>query len=146
METLQHSHDVLALAYRPDGKLLASATLDGQIYLWDPQEAQLLVWALDSHCTCHHTYCQTLQSRHMEGVFPLTNNLDMQRACCCQCPSYPQNQLNASCLVSVTFCSFIRLPLLHPDMYRLSCAVLLYRFCVSIALALNNDAADYARP
>ena len=46
VEALQHSHDVLALAYRPDGKLLASATLDGQIYLWDPQEAQLLV----SHC------------------------------------------------------------------------------------------------
>lgn len=59
VEALQHSHDVLALAYRPDGKLLASATLDGQIYLWDPQEAQLLVssfaslsrhltWLLDS--------------------------------------------------------------------------------------------------
>lgn len=43
VETLQHSHDVLALAYRPDGKLLASATLDGQIYLWDPQEGHLLV-------------------------------------------------------------------------------------------------------
>lgn len=43
MEALQHSHDVLALAYRPDGKLLASATLDGQIYLWDPQEGHLLV-------------------------------------------------------------------------------------------------------
>ena len=43
VEALQHSHDVLALAYRPDGKLLASATLDGQIYLWDPQEGQLMV-------------------------------------------------------------------------------------------------------
>lgn len=54
VEALQHSHDVLALAYRPDGKLLASATLDGQIYLWDPQEAQLLVSCTtpsSSHCT-----------------------------------------------------------------------------------------------
>ena len=53
VETLQHSHDVLALAYRPDGKLLASATLDGQIYLWDPQEAQLLVCVCAVHDTSH---------------------------------------------------------------------------------------------
>ena len=53
VEALQHSHDVLALAYRPDGKLLASATLDGQIYLWDPQEAQLLV-GLPTMLLCHH--------------------------------------------------------------------------------------------
>ena len=41
VEVLQHAHDVLALAWRPDGKLLASATLDGQIYLWDPLEGEL---------------------------------------------------------------------------------------------------------
>ena len=70
METLQHSHDVLALAYRPDGKLLASATLDGQIYLWDPQEAQLLVRALT---TITHAMTHTI--RHVESFFPLTNDI-----------------------------------------------------------------------
>jgi WD40 repeat protein len=43
VEVLQHSHEVLALAWAPSGKRLASATLDGQIYLWDPLEAELLV-------------------------------------------------------------------------------------------------------
>ena len=43
VEVLQHTHDVLALAWAPSGKMLASATLDGQIYLWDPLEAELLV-------------------------------------------------------------------------------------------------------
>lgn len=37
LEVLQHSHDVLALAWRPDGKQLASATLDGQVYFWNAQ-------------------------------------------------------------------------------------------------------------
>lgn len=37
LEVLDHSHDVLALAWRPDGKQLASATLDGQIYFWNAQ-------------------------------------------------------------------------------------------------------------
>lgn len=41
VEILQHTHDVLAVAWAPSGKLLASATLDGQIYFWDPLEAQL---------------------------------------------------------------------------------------------------------
>ncbi|KAL6751014.1 WD40 repeat-like protein [Haematococcus lacustris] len=39
VEALQHSHDVLALAFRPDGKQLAVATLNGDITLWDPNEA-----------------------------------------------------------------------------------------------------------
>lgn len=34
---------MLALAWRPDGKQLASSTLDGQIYFWDPHEAVLQV-------------------------------------------------------------------------------------------------------
>ena len=39
---------MLALAWRPDGKQLASSTLDGQIYFWDPHEAELQVrgWLL----------------------------------------------------------------------------------------------------
>jgi hypothetical protein len=41
LEVLQHAHDVLTLAWRPDGKLLASSTLDGQIYLWNAADAVL---------------------------------------------------------------------------------------------------------
>uniref|UniRef100_A0A7R9V1J8 Small-subunit processome Utp12 domain-containing protein n=1 Tax=Chlamydomonas euryale TaxID=1486919 RepID=A0A7R9V1J8_9CHLO len=40
MDTLQHTHDALAVAFRPDGKQLAVSTLDGCITLWDPQEAK----------------------------------------------------------------------------------------------------------
>ena len=40
---LPHSHDVLAVAFRPDGKQLACATLDGQLHLWDPLEGELQV-------------------------------------------------------------------------------------------------------
>ncbi|XP_069491780.1 periodic tryptophan protein 2 homolog isoform X2 [Ambystoma mexicanum] len=38
-ETLLLNSDVLAVTYRPDGKELAVATLDGQISFWDPQNA-----------------------------------------------------------------------------------------------------------
>ncbi|KAI9366885.1 WD40 repeat-like protein [Zopfochytrium polystomum] len=34
-ETLVHGTEVLALAYRPDGREVAAATLDGQITFWD---------------------------------------------------------------------------------------------------------------
>ena len=43
VDLLQHDHDVLAVAFRPDGKLLASATLDAQILFWDPDEGELQV-------------------------------------------------------------------------------------------------------
>lgn len=42
LETFLHTHDVLTVAYRPDGKQLASTTLNGQIHLWDPMEGQLM--------------------------------------------------------------------------------------------------------
>lgn len=39
VETLTHTHDVLTVVYRPDGKQLACSTLDGHIHFWDPIEA-----------------------------------------------------------------------------------------------------------
>ncbi len=36
MEMFSHGTDVLSVAFRPDGKQLASASLDGRINLWDP--------------------------------------------------------------------------------------------------------------
>ncbi|KAF7720662.1 hypothetical protein EC973_006667 [Apophysomyces ossiformis] len=39
-ETLQHQSDVLAVAFRPDGKQVAASTLDGQISFWDVQLAK----------------------------------------------------------------------------------------------------------
>ena len=42
-ESFTHSHDVLALAVRPDGKQLAAATLNGDITLWEPNDGELQV-------------------------------------------------------------------------------------------------------
>ena len=43
LDTLPHSHDVLSLAFRPDGKQLVSSTLDGTLTFWDPQEGKIQV-------------------------------------------------------------------------------------------------------
>ncbi|MBA0587545.1 periodic tryptophan protein 2 [Gossypium raimondii] len=40
VETFRHTHDVLTLTYRPDGKQLACSTLDGQIHFWDPIDGE----------------------------------------------------------------------------------------------------------
>lgn len=42
VETFSHTHDVLTVVYRPDGKQLACSTLDGQIYFWDPIDGLLM--------------------------------------------------------------------------------------------------------
>lgn len=42
VETFSHTHDVLTVAYRPDGRQLACSTLDGQIYFWDPIDGILM--------------------------------------------------------------------------------------------------------
>lgn len=42
VETFQHNHDVLTVAFRPDGKQLASSTLDGQIHFWDTIDGVLM--------------------------------------------------------------------------------------------------------
>lgn len=41
VDVLQHNHDVLAVAWHPDGKHLASSTLDGQIYYWNAVDADI---------------------------------------------------------------------------------------------------------
>lgn len=42
VETFPHTHDVLTVVYRPDGKQLACSTLDGQIHFWDPIDGSLM--------------------------------------------------------------------------------------------------------
>lgn len=42
VETFPHTHDVLTVVYRPDGKQLACSTLDGQIHFWDPIDGLLM--------------------------------------------------------------------------------------------------------
>ena len=37
LETFEHGCDVLALAFRPDGKQLCTATTNGNITFWDPE-------------------------------------------------------------------------------------------------------------
>lgn len=37
-ETFVHTHEVLTVAYRGDGKQIACTTLNGSINLWDPSE------------------------------------------------------------------------------------------------------------
>ena len=41
-DVLQHSHEVLALAFHPSGRYLACATLNGELHFWDAQEATTL--------------------------------------------------------------------------------------------------------
>ena len=42
VESFLHTHDVLTVVYRPDGKQIASSTLDGQIHFWDPVNGLLM--------------------------------------------------------------------------------------------------------
>jgi WD40 repeat protein len=57
LEVLQHSHDVLALAWRPDGKQLASSTLDGQIYFWNAQVGGLYCAIKHPWQLCRMLFC-----------------------------------------------------------------------------------------
>uniref|UniRef100_K3X6G0 Small-subunit processome Utp12 domain-containing protein n=1 Tax=Globisporangium ultimum (strain ATCC 200006 / CBS 805.95 / DAOM BR144) TaxID=431595 RepID=K3X6G0_GLOUD len=42
IEPLAHSTDVLAVAFRPDGKQVCSATLNGHLNVWDTKEGELV--------------------------------------------------------------------------------------------------------
>jgi WD40 repeat protein len=40
-EVLEHQSEVLAVAFRPDGKELCSATMDGQLNFWDVESSEI---------------------------------------------------------------------------------------------------------
>lgn len=42
METLEHSSQITALAFHPDGKQFAAATIRGEIYIWAIEDSQLV--------------------------------------------------------------------------------------------------------
>ncbi|XP_031265201.1 periodic tryptophan protein 2 [Pistacia vera] len=42
VESFPHTHDVLTVVYRPDGRQLACSTLDGLIHFWDPINGELM--------------------------------------------------------------------------------------------------------
>ncbi|KAJ8483950.1 hypothetical protein OPV22_016435 [Ensete ventricosum] len=42
VETFPHTHNILTVVYRPDGKQLACSTLDGHIHFWDPIDGLLM--------------------------------------------------------------------------------------------------------
>ncbi|XP_050232821.1 periodic tryptophan protein 2 [Mercurialis annua] len=42
VEPFTHTHDVLTVVYRPDGRQLACSSLDGQIHFWDPVDGLLM--------------------------------------------------------------------------------------------------------
>ncbi|KAK0595332.1 hypothetical protein LWI29_005657 [Acer saccharum] len=48
VEPFPHTHDVLTVVYRPDGKQLACCTLDGQIHFWDPINGDLM-YTIEGH-------------------------------------------------------------------------------------------------
>ena len=103
IETLTHSHDVLAIAFRPDGRQLAAATLEGSIHLWDPEEAEAQVrrgvWLLKyvvkrptpvRGCTCYLTFFYLLdncskakQASVVESRHPHVMPRGVRGACCC---------------------------------------------------------------
>ncbi|XP_052183465.1 periodic tryptophan protein 2 [Diospyros lotus] len=53
VETFPHTHDVLTVVYRPDGKQLACSTLDSQIHFWDPIDG-LLMYTIEARRDIAH--------------------------------------------------------------------------------------------
>jgi periodic tryptophan protein 2 len=50
VETLTHNTEVIALAWRPDGKELCTSTLDGNLQFWDVDEAYVIVCSFAVAC------------------------------------------------------------------------------------------------
>jgi WD40 repeat protein len=81
---LPHAHDVLAVAFRPDGKQLACATLDGQLHLWDPLEGELQVLLSMSSLHCASTAaraCCFHSARHWPWPVPHQHDPSAESSC-----------------------------------------------------------------
>ena len=50
IETMEHGCDVLAVAFRPDGKEVCAAATNGNIHSWDVEVRKNMLRSLLGHC------------------------------------------------------------------------------------------------
>jgi WD40 repeat protein len=106
VEVLQHGHDVLALAFAPDGKNLASSTLDGQVYFWDALEGSLQVGCSTVALAGLLSHWQKQQD-HMSGCGLAPCIRSKEPCCASQCRRWCMQSYPTSVAVQAVAADFV---------------------------------------